>query len=594
LFRAFNVAFATEISMNPLVPLLFLLAATTVAAEERIAPHQVLKMDRELTAQVVGSDRARGRLKAAEVLVFDSHTDAMFATVSSTPRTFMGMPFDLSDAAGSDPLISRVVVYLGYNGAAAKDYSQIGVSFRLWNDWSNGSTPVFSNPPDLVISAIAPPVTLNPGSVTGLSVPLNPPIPLSGLARHGIAVSFQGDTGAGLATTDELTPVLRYGANPIAVGANRIPNGFGYSNDSGRTDFNFEPLDSGSVQQSNQGLALQLFAVPTPTGGPLVQDGGFEAGFVPTYWTAYSTNFSTSICDASCEAAARSGGFYVWLGGTEEAEVSSVQQRGVIEAVPTSVRFHLWWASSVDAPPDPGATFKVKIDGQTIFTLTPATAAAYANGYTPVTVDISAFADGNIHTLRFEGNSAAAADRTDILLDDISLTRGLVRDGGFEAGNVPTYWVQTSTNFDSSICDDACGTAVARTGSYFAWFGGAVDRAEAASFEQSGTIEEGVMVLDFHVYWSSSVAAPPDPDAYFRVKIDGDTIFSLTPATAAPYSEAYTRASVDVSAYANGQDHTLRFESNNGEAPASTNILLDDISIVDYRIFSSGFDSPDP
>lgn len=576
--------------MNPLVPLLLLLAATSVAAVERNVPRQVLKIDRELTAQVVGPKRAHVQPKSSEVLVFDSHTGATFATVSSTPRTFMGMPFDLSDAAGSDPLISRAVVYLGYNGAAAKDYSQIGVSLRLWNDWSNGSTPVFSNAPDPMISAIAPPVTLNPGSVTGLSVPLDPPIPMSGLVRHGIAVSFQGDTGAGLTTTDELTPVLRYGANPIAVGANRIPNGFGYSNSSGRTDFNFEPLDSGSVQQSNQGLALQLFAVPTPAGGPLVQDGGLEAGFVTTSWTANSTNFGTSICDASCGASARSGAFHLWLGGSEEAEVSSAQQRGLIEARPTSLNFYLWWASSVDVPPDPGATFRIKIDGQTIFTMTPATAAAYTGDYTPVSVDISAFADGNIHTLRFEAYSADAPEGTNILLDDISLVSDLVRDGSFEAGPDATFWVQSTTNFNSPICDGSCGPRVARTGTYFTWFGGASTLAETMLLEQTGVIGEGPKTLDFYVHWYSSVETPPDPNAYLRVKIDGDTIFSLTPATAAPYSTGYTRASVDIAAYADGQEHTLRFEYNNDEAPDSTTVLLDDVSVVDYRIFSNGFD----
>jgi hypothetical protein len=595
-FRAFNLALAAEMSMNPLVPLLLLFAATTVAAAERIVPHQEVKMDRELTAQVVGADRSRSVPKSSEVLVFDSHTGAAaYATVSNSPRTFMGMPFDLADAAGSDPLISRVVVYLGYTGDAAQTYSQLRARFRLWNDWSSVSTPVFSNPPDLIVEADVPgPITLNPGSMTAIGLPLDPPIPLSGLTRHGIAVNFQGNTGAGLVSSDDLTPVLRYGANPVAVGSNRIPSGVGYINGSGRTDFNFEPSDVGSVQQSNQALALQLHAVPTPAGGPLVQDGGFEAGFVPTYWTGYSTNFTTPLCDASCGVPVRTGAYLALLGGSTDAEVTSVQQSGVLDARPTSLRFHLWWGSSVDAPPDPGATFKVKIDGQTIFTLTPATAAAYTTGYTQASVDISAFADGDSHTLRFESNSAAASVPTIILLDDISLDSGLVRDGSFEAGKVPTYWVQSSTNFDSPICDGNCGSASARTGSYFTWFGGALTWAETMLLEQTGQIGEGPKTLDFYLHWFSSVEAPPDPNAYLRVKIDGDTIFSLTPATAAPYSAGYTRASVNISAYADGQDHTLRFEYHNDAAPNSTDIALDDISIVDYRIFASGFDPAEP
>jgi hypothetical protein len=68
-----------------------------------------------------------------------------------------------------------------------------------------------------------------------------------------------------------------------------------------------------------------------------------------------------------------------------------------------ALNFYVWWSSSISAPPDPAATFNVKIDGNTIFSLTPATAGDYNAGYTLVSVDISTYADGNSHTLRFEG-----------------------------------------------------------------------------------------------------------------------------------------------------------------------------------------------
>lgn len=167
----------------------------------------------------------------------------------------------------------------------------------------------------------------------------------------------------------------------------------------------------------------------------------------------------------------------------------------------------------------------------------------------------------------------------------------LVQDGGFEAGFVPTYWAQTSTNFGSPICDQAsCGGVGPRTGTYWAWFGGAGTAAEAASVQQSGVISAGPKFLNFYVWWSSSVGSPPDPDAVFDVKIDGNTLFVLTPATAGPYNTGYTLASVDISAYADGNIHTLRFESNNAAASASTNIHLDDISIADDRVFANGFE----
>ena len=83
---------------------------------------------------------------------------------------------------------------------------------------------------------------------------------------------------------------------------------------------------------------------------------------------------------------------------------------------------------------------------------------------------------------------------------------------------------------------------------------------------------------------------PPDPAAFFNVKIDGDTVFTLTPATAAAYNSGYTLAAVDVSAYADGNGHTLRFESSNATAPGATNIHVDDIGIVDDRVFANSFE----
>jgi hypothetical protein len=172
----------------------------------------------------------------------------------------------------------------------------------------------------------------------------------------------------------------------------------------------------------------------------------------------------------------------------------------------------------------------------------------------------------------------------------------LVQDGSFEAGIVPTYWVQASTNFGTPVCDLAsCGGVGPRTGTFWAWFGG-TPSAEAASVEQTGSISAGPKLLTFHVWWSSSVVTPTDPDATFDVKIDGTTIFSLTPATASDYAAGYTLASIDISAYADGNTHTLRFESNNAAVSGSTNIQLDDINIIDDiaadTIFANGFDSP--
>lgn len=198
---------------------------------------------------------------------------------------------------------------------------------------------------------------------------------------------------------------------------------------------------SATVAISNRGTcAVQISQAGTSTYAPapqktlaltiggtiqLVDDGGFEAGDVPIYWTSSTSLWNPVICNQET-------GFYQphtgnhwsqFIGMPESADTSTLQQTGVIAPGPKTLKFHVWWASSVTDPSDPTASFTVKIDGNTVFNLTPATAAAYHNGYTPVTVDVSAYADGNSHTLSFTSNTAAEADDyTVIVLDDVSIS----------------------------------------------------------------------------------------------------------------------------------------------------------------------------
>lgn len=95
-----------------------------------------------------------------------------------------------------------------------------------------------------------------------------------------------------------------------------------------------------------------------------------------------------------------------------------------------------------------------------------------------------------------------------------------------------------------------------RTGAYGSWFGGANTTEEAASLQQTGIIAPGPKALNFYLRWVSPVTSPPDPAATFTVKMDGNPIFSLTPATAAAYHGNYTLATVDIPAYADGNPHT--------------------------------------
>ena len=152
----------------------------------------------------------------------------------------------------------------------------------------------------------------------------------------------------------------------------------------------------------------------------MIQDGGFELG-EPTPWAQTSSNFGTPLCTvATCGSPTkvRTGTWSAWFGGTSSAETGTLTQTKVIGAGPKVLSFYLWWASA----PSATATFKVYIDGATIFSLTGATSGAYSGGFTKVNIDVSSYADGNSHALEFEQINAASSGPTNIFLDDVALT----------------------------------------------------------------------------------------------------------------------------------------------------------------------------
>ncbi|MET0554349.1 MAG: hypothetical protein ABW221_15000 [Vicinamibacteria bacterium] len=152
-----------------------------------------------------------------------------------------------------------------------------------------------------------------------------------------------------------------------------------------------------------------------------VQDGGFEAGVVPTFWTQSSTNFGTPICsvalcgDGGGSAAARSGTFWTWLGGAELARSAAVSQSATLAPGVTRLRFYLWIGARSGNGTD---AFRVLLDGTPIFTATEATPGYDA--YTLVDLDLSAFATGGSHVLRFEGTTSGP-EITNFNVDDVSL-----------------------------------------------------------------------------------------------------------------------------------------------------------------------------
>ncbi len=155
----------------------------------------------------------------------------------------------------------------------------------------------------------------------------------------------------------------------------------------------------------------------------------------------------------------------------------------------------------------------------------------------------------------------------------------VLQDGGFELGDPNPYWEVDSLNFGTVLCDSFCSDSAEnapRSGSWWAWFGG-IDALETAYASQELTIAPGTATLSFwlRVPFSSGLA-----DDFLAASIDGNEIWRITAATSGAYQAAYQKVSIDVSAFADGGTHTIRFDSTVvGGGTDATNFMLDDVSL---------------
>lgn len=177
----------------------------------------------------------------ADPVVYDSFTVATgLTTTTGSPRTVMGGGFTAA-GAGPEVDISKITVYMAATSAAT--YTNVRVNIQLWDTAAAASTPVFGSAAGSLIVVDLGPVTTTTNTFNAVDITLPSPIRLSSLANKGIAVGYQGDSGAGLVTTDALTSLLTYGA-PVSVGTNSFNGGNGFlRNASLRSDYNFLPSD---------------------------------------------------------------------------------------------------------------------------------------------------------------------------------------------------------------------------------------------------------------------------------------------------------------------------------------------------------------
>ncbi|REJ80648.1 MAG: hypothetical protein DWQ36_11305 [Acidobacteria bacterium] len=164
---------------------------------------------------------------------------------------------------------------------------------------------------------------------------------------------------------------------------------------------------------------------PGPRGIPvdMIEDGSFEAGSPSPSWTEASTNFGSPLCtEAGCgngggTAGPRTGLWWAWFGGTSSPEVGSVSQAVQISDNSTAQLDFYFWLGTCGTD---GDSLAVEVDGNEVWSDACETDRGIVT-YVPASVDISAYADGGVHTIEFVSVNAGGGV-TNYSVDDITLT----------------------------------------------------------------------------------------------------------------------------------------------------------------------------
>lgn len=178
-------------------------------------------------------------------------------------------------------------------------------------------------------------------------------------------------------------------------------------------------------------LTLAAFGLAASMNAQLINPG-FEDGAMVGYgWSEASTNFGTPLCDAACGdcgggCAPQAGAFYAWFGGAGSfEELGHISQQVVIaNGTSASLSFFVKVGNVSGGGEDRCDVF---IDDQVLYAVYATDSASIGADYAEITVDLSAYTDGDAHVIGVNGYSTNGSS---ILFDSFSL----VVDGAEQVG----------------------------------------------------------------------------------------------------------------------------------------------------------------
>ena len=228
---------------------------------------------------LIGLAVAASASSFAQVVAFDTMSNLTSIGLPTANRQIMGEAFDLANNGTGSNVITGFDIMLG--SAAAVSYTDLQLVATFWDTSANttsGAAPVFTNLlATYTVDFGAFNAALNtgyfiqnnafPGQAPGITFGANP-LTFSSLTNKGVQFEWKGNTGTGLANTNNLTTIVVNQAPTVGVNdANASGTTGYYRNASGQTGAGSSLLGSDWRNiGANSNLAFRLYsgAVPEP------------------------------------------------------------------------------------------------------------------------------------------------------------------------------------------------------------------------------------------------------------------------------------------------------------------------------------------
>jgi peptidyl-Lys metalloendopeptidase len=330
---------------------------------------------------------------------------------------------------------------LSYTDGASKTATADGsgnYAITIPSGWSGAVTPSLSG------------YTFTPANIQYSNVTSNQTAQnYTATGTGGTTYTISGNAGAAgavLSYTDGISKTTTAdGSGNYAI---TIPSGWSGAVTPSLSGYTFTPANTQYSNVTSNQTAQNYTATGTPVSANLFKDPSFEKYMTSSPWAQSSTNYGTPLCtNADCVYSGdieypRTGSVWGWFGGTSKNENGSLSQSVVFPTVSADLKFYLWISSAAPGS-DASDLFAVTIDGAQVFSANATQAGSYST-YTLVDVDVSAFANGLKHVVKF--SSTTTGQVVSFNLDDVSLTGvGIVppttQSKTFKSSGINDGWV---------------------------------------------------------------------------------------------------------------------------------------------------------